>query len=174
MEYRSPLSFLGLPLVHVATGRMVDGVPRRGIARGWIAIGDIAFGLFSAGGLAAGGIAVGGLALGLVPIGGLALGGLAIGGLALGIVAVGGGAIAWHAALGGLAVARDYALGGAAFAAHANDALAQQYFRDNPLFAAAQWGTDYSQWLVLLAALPAVLVLLRRRRDTEGGPRKDR
>lgn len=173
MEYRSPVSFLGLPLVHVATGRMVDGVPRRGIARGWIAVGDIAFGAVCVGGLAAGGIAVGGLALGLMPIGGLALGGLAIGGLAVGIAAFGGGAIAWHAALGGLAVARDYALGGAAFAAHANDALAQQYFRDTPLFAAIHWGLDHSQWLVLLAVLPAVLALWRRRRDAERGPDKN-
>jgi hypothetical protein len=75
----------------------------------------------------------------------------------------GGGAIAWHAALGGLALARDYALGGAAFAAHANDALAQQYFSDNALYSAIHWGMDHSQWLVVLAALPALLALLRRR-----------
>ncbi len=174
MEYRSRISFLGLPLVHVATAKLVEGVPRRSIARGWIAVGDIAFGAICVGGIAAGGVALGGLTLGLVPIGGLALGGLAIGGLAVGIAAFGGGAVAWHAALGGLAVARDFALGGAAFAAHANDALAQQYFRDNPLFSAIHWGMDHSQWLVLLAVLPALLALWRRRERAERGPDKDR
>jgi hypothetical protein len=42
MEYRSPIRLLGVPLVHFATGRLEGGQYRRGIARGWIAIGDIA------------------------------------------------------------------------------------------------------------------------------------
>ena len=38
MGYRTRLALLGLPLVDVSTGRVVNGVYRRGIARGWIAI----------------------------------------------------------------------------------------------------------------------------------------
>jgi hypothetical protein len=60
-------------------------------------------------------------------------------------------------------VARDYALGGGAVAAHANDELARRYFSDNLLFDATHWGMDHSQWLVLPAALRAVLALWRRR-----------
>jgi hypothetical protein len=44
MVYESRVRLLGLPLVHITTGRVEDGRYRRGIARGWIAVGDIAFG----------------------------------------------------------------------------------------------------------------------------------
>jgi hypothetical protein len=55
MEYRSRVSFLGLPVIHVAVGGAVAGVYRRGVATGWIAVGDVAFGvLFSCGGVAVG------------------------------------------------------------------------------------------------------------------------
>src|SRR5438093_4305591 len=46
VEYRSNLSVLGLPLIHVATGAIAGGVYRRGGAMGWIAVGDVALGLF--------------------------------------------------------------------------------------------------------------------------------
>jgi hypothetical protein len=103
----------------VATGTVVDGRYRRGVATAWFAVGDIAVGvLFACGGIALGGFSVGGAAFGLVPVGGLALGVLAIGGLALGAVAVGGASIAWYAAVGGLAVAGEYAIGSVALARH--------------------------------------------------------
>jgi Pyridoxal-phosphate dependent enzyme len=44
MSYQSQGQLLGLPLLHVATGRVQNGRYRRGIARGWVAVGDIAFG----------------------------------------------------------------------------------------------------------------------------------
>jgi len=117
MEYRSKASIFGLPLVHIATGALVDGRYRRGIAKGWVAVGDIAFGvLLACGGVAIGGITLGGGALGLLSIGGLALGFCAVGGVSVGVVALGGAAIAWYAAVGGLAVAHDYAIGGLALA----------------------------------------------------------
>jgi hypothetical protein len=117
MEYRSSATLLGLPIVHIAMSSVVDGQFRRGVATGWVAIGDVAFGvLFASGGLAVGGISLGGLAVGVLPLGGLALGALAFGGVALGIVAIGGAAVAWHAAIGGLAVASHYAAGGVAMA----------------------------------------------------------
>jgi hypothetical protein len=117
VEYRSQARLLGLPLVHITTGEMIEGRYQRGIATAWIAIGDIAFGaLFACGGVAIGGISLGGASLGLLAMGGLALGMVALGGLGVGVVAVGGGAIAWYAAIGGLAIARDYAIGGLAMA----------------------------------------------------------
>jgi hypothetical protein len=117
MEYRSDATLFGLPLVHIAMSSVVDGRFRRGVATGWIAIGDVAFGIvFASGGIAVGGVSFGGVAVGVLPIGGLALGALAIGGLALGIVSIGGAAVAWYAAVGGLAVAHTYAAGGVAIA----------------------------------------------------------
>ena len=117
MEYRSGVSFLGLPIVHIAMGSFVNGRYRRGVATGWIAIGDIAFGVFFAlGGIAFGGISLGGVSLGFLPLGGFAMGALAIGGLAMGVVAFGGAALGWYAAIGGLAFAHDYAIGGVASA----------------------------------------------------------
>jgi hypothetical protein len=119
MEWRSSASFLGLPLVHVATGGLVDGAYRRGIAIGWVAVGDLAIGpLVAVGGISLGGICLGGLALGLLPLGGLALGVLAFGGLAIGMTAVGGAAVAWYTAVGGLALSHDYAIGGLALGPH--------------------------------------------------------
>ena len=105
-EYKSKSRFLGLPLVHVATG-WDPATRQRRIAKGVVAVGDIALGVVAVGGLAIGGIAVGGAALGGVALGGAALAVLlAVGGLAVGGVAIGGLAIGY------------YALGGGAFGAH--------------------------------------------------------
>ncbi len=114
MNYKSSTRLLGLPLVHIATGS--PGV--RGIAKGWIAVGDIAFGIvFALGGLAVGALSVGGVSVGVLAVGGLSIGILAAGGLSIGISAVGGlalvafafggGAIAVWAANRGLAVANE-------------------------------------------------------------------
>jgi hypothetical protein len=113
--------------------------PEPKVARGWIAIGDVAYGLLfaygskarglvamggrtvgviSIGGLAVGVLALGGCALGIIAIGGAALGGLALGGLAIGWQALGGGAIAWDVAVGGGAMAWNAAFGGGAYAHH--------------------------------------------------------
>ncbi len=120
MEYRSPASFLGLPLLHIALGSARPGEPyRRGIATGWIAIGDIARGvLVASGGVAMGGICIGGVGLGLISFAGMSLGALAFGGLSVGLYAVGGAAFAWQVAIGGLAVSHAHALGGVAHAPH--------------------------------------------------------
>lgn len=117
MVYRSRAQFFGLPLIHLATGQAVDGSYRRGVAVGWIAVGDIAFGVFLAiGGIAVGGIGLGGLSIGLLGFGGAAVGLLALGGLAIGWLAAGGAALAWDTAVGGLAVAKHQAIGGVATA----------------------------------------------------------
>jgi len=114
-EYRSRRTLLGLPLFHVRLGIRQDG--RLLPAKGWIAVGDIAYGaLFGlgsqlavapisiAGGAAIGVFALGGgAAAGLLSIGGgFGFGALALGGgLAVGVLVAGGCAVGWTAALGG-------------------------------------------------------------------------
>jgi hypothetical protein len=103
-EYKSSLTILGLPLVHIASGVDETGRPR--IARGIIALGNIAVGVLAFGGIALGGLTFGGMSVGLVCIGGLAVGGIALGGLAVGVLF----------AAGGMAVSLAYAVGGGALA----------------------------------------------------------
>lgn len=128
-RYESGVRFLGMPAVSIALGPDEDG--RAGRARGWIAIGDVAFGGVAVGnGFAAGIVAIGGGAsAGVVSIGGgaglgalagvgggLGTGGLAMGGCAAGGIAVGGAAFG-YGALGG-AAAGYYAKGGGAMGVH--------------------------------------------------------
>jgi RNA polymerase sigma factor (sigma-70 family) len=192
-EYKSKIVLLGLPLVHIAHGAGVGNQYRRGVAKGWIAIGDVAFGiLFAMGGLSVGGIAVGGLAVGVISLsgvaagvfafgglaagmfaaGGLAIGIWAVGGLAVGVYAVGGGAIAWKAAVGGGALAHEIAVGGGAYAAHANDAVARNYVENSAFFSGAHtFMTHYAkhlQWLWVLALVP--LAFAWRNRHTPAKP----
>jgi hypothetical protein len=150
--------------VHITTGDVAGGQYRRGFAKGWVAVGDVAFGpLIAVGGVSLGGISVGGLAIGILPVGGLALGVAALGGLAVGMLAVGGAAIGWSAALGGLAVAREYAEGGVAIARHANDAVATDYFALRTFFRVAAWLMDFSFMLMFIPLMVALMGLLWRR-----------
>lgn len=130
--YRSSAHFLGLPLVHINGG--VGAARKRRVAKGWIAVGDVAIGGIALGGLSCGGIAIGGLGAGLISfaglslglvfaLGGWAIGGLAFGGLAVGYAAIGGGAIGWYA-LAGDAYWSMYAVTG-----RAEDPEALEFFR---------------------------------------------
>jgi hypothetical protein len=133
MEIRSPGEFLGLPLVHVAIGGYDSTTYRRGVAVGWLAIGDVAIGaLFSAGGVAIGGLSLGGVSLGVLAFGGCAIGAAAFGGLAIGMLALGGAAIAWWIALGGAAISHNYAVGGAAIAPHVTTAFDRNFLNQLP------------------------------------------
>ena len=164
MAYRSRATFLGLPLIDIATGTTVDGKYKRGIARGWIAIGDVAFGvLLSLGGVAFGLVALGGASLGLLALGGLAIGGCALGGAAVGIWAIGGGAYALHAAVGGQAIAVMYAKGGQAIARHTTDLAAQDFFSQSMFFRVGQAFMEHSQWFLLLLLVPVLLASRQRR-----------
>jgi hypothetical protein len=157
MEYRSQAQLLGLPLVHVATSAIVDGRLRRGVAIGWIAVGDVAVGvLLACGGISVGAISVGGAAVGLLPLGGLALGALALGGIAVGVVAMGGAAIAWYAAVGGLAIAHDYAAGGLAIAQHV---IAPQRGSASPFASIQHAPFHWSEALLLIAIAVALLIV---------------
>ncbi len=118
-EYKSSFKIFGLPLIHVATGFNPETGGLR-VARGIIAIGNVAIGFLALGGVALGVITFGGLALGIAAIGGFAIaayaavGGVAIGGYA----ALGGLAVAGYLAVGGLAVSWNYAIGGFAIGPH--------------------------------------------------------
>lgn len=182
-RYTSSLSLFGLPLVDIQVSdpmENMEGYPNNHqprIARGWIAMGDIAQGVLLAiggrayggiafGGISAGLVAVGGVSLGLISLGGVALGMMAIGGAAIGYDACGGGAVGWHSAAGGGAVAyhvaagggavaRNYAVGGSAVAQEANTELAKTV-ADNESF---MWMID-SPWFTTVATVVAVVVPL--------------
>jgi len=169
-EYRSRWTLLGLPLIHLRIGR--PAMEKLRPAVGWIAIGDMAFGvLFAAGGISVGGISTGGLSLGVIAAGGLAAGAIAWGGLAFGLWAVGGLAVgrlafggiafAWHAALGGLSMAHDFALGDQALAAHANDEAARIALRSLRFFQHAQ---ESMLWVPVICWLPMLVVLWQGKR----------
>lgn len=97
-EYKSRLKIGNLPLVHINFGY------GKKVAKGIIAIGNIAIGVLSLGGLSLGVLSLGGIGMGLLSIGGLAIGGLCFGGLAIGIYACGGLAIGQTLAIGGKAI----------------------------------------------------------------------
>ncbi len=167
MRYTSPISLLGLPLVEIVLPgpTSAGAAPERPIARAWLAIGPIAIGVVAFGGVASGGMALGGLALGILPIGGLAIGAIAFGGGAVGYWAVGGAAIAANAALGGFAAAADYAMGGAAFARHANDQVAREFFSSGFPFPAFRQLARHSRWFSLLLVLPLCLPFLTNKQQ---------
>ncbi|HSU54699.1 MAG TPA: serine/threonine-protein kinase [Candidatus Dormibacteraeota bacterium] len=115
-EYKSKATLFGLPLMHIATG-MDPATGKKRIAKGIIALGDIACGVFAFGGVAYGGLACGGLGIGVISFSGMALGLIAIGGAAIGLLfAFGGGALG-PIAVGGGAIGY-YACGGGAWGAH--------------------------------------------------------
>lgn len=116
-EYKSRATLYGVPIVHINYGR-----GKLHVAKGIIAVGNIAIGALSLGLLALGGISIGVLSAGLISlagfsfglllaIGGGAIGTIAIGGLALGIFALGGLALGMFS-LGGAAIASRVAIGG--------------------------------------------------------------
>jgi predicted Ser/Thr protein kinase len=128
-EYRSPTQFLGLPLVHIATGldpatgrprcamgivaigsRAVGGLAIGGASLGIFSLGGVAAGLFSLGGCSFGLlVALGGMAIGMgLSAGGLAIGALALGGCAVGIMAIGGGAFGFYRMGGNVPGTRNF------------------------------------------------------------------
>jgi len=177
-RYTSELRVFGLPFVHIATGPHEN--ERIGVARGVIAIGDVALGWIALGGTAIGGVALGGSAIGLVALGGFGLGIIALGGLAIGLAALGGGALG-GIALGGGAVGwvaqggggvGYFARGGDAFGTHVitprvQDPAAVQFFTDHAWLLGGPTLTGtlvVGIWIVvgalLLAGLIGVIVLV--------------
>lgn len=104
-EYTSSLTIGGWPLIHVCAG--LDPMTMRPrIARGVVAIGNVAVGVLAIGGLACGVFTLGGGSIGLLlAVGGAALGlGLSVGGFAMGSIAIGGAAVGFMYAIGGVAI----------------------------------------------------------------------
>ena len=173
-EYRSRRTLLGLPLVHIRMECEQDGkvLP----AKGWIAIGNVAYGgVFACAGFAVAPISLGGVAVGIVALGGAAVGlfsfagvavGLwALGGAAVGYAAYGGGAVAWQAAQGGYAIAREFALGSTVFAHHANDEAARLFFQNNNFFAQGAKLMQHAMFVIWLPVALIVWQVLRVRRQ---------
>jgi len=107
-EFISKMTVAGLPIIHINT------LPF-GVAKGIIAIGNVAIGLLAIGGVSIGVFSFGGVALSLL----LSLGGLsaslfsAFGGLAIAMYLAGGGlAVSYDFAVGGAAIAMNYSIGG--------------------------------------------------------------
>ncbi|MEX2212957.1 MAG: bifunctional serine/threonine protein kinase/MFS transporter [Phycisphaeraceae bacterium] len=149
-EYKSKATLFGLPLVHIAYG-IDPKTGRKRVAKGIIAMGDVAIGVFAFGGMAMGGITFAGVGLGLVSFAGLAIGLLAaIGGLAIGTFAFGGLAIG-GVAIGGWAFG-IYAYGGTA----AGGAVISSAVREPPAVRFFEpWIHDWPRWLTLVGiALP--------------------
>jgi tRNA A-37 threonylcarbamoyl transferase component Bud32 len=151
-QFRSKTTIAGIPLVHMAFG-LDPATGKKRVAKGIIAIGDIAVGALAIGGVACGGLAFGGVAAGLMSFGGLAVaillavggvavGGLSFGGMAVGAISLGGGALG------------IYAFGGAAFGLHAlggnvNDPQAVQFFWP--------WARDWWIWLTATVIISPVV-----------------
>lgn len=170
MEYKSHATLFGLPILHVSTGRVVDGKYKRGIAKGWVAIGDISFGIvLSLGGIAFGGIAAGGLSFGVVAMAGLSVGIYSFGGAAFGVWAIGGLAVAIYASIGGVAVATEYALGGMAVAEQMNNPAAEAYFKGETFFVIGRKVADNSRWFILLAFIPAIQATWKKIKNRKSG-----
>src|SRR5207244_10490088 len=86
-EYRSRLTLMGVPLVHIRYSSPDEG--ERPVF-GWIAGGDRAYGiLFAWGGFAVAPFSVGAVAIGLFAVGSLSVGIISLGTAGVGLVAVG-------------------------------------------------------------------------------------
>ena len=84
-EYISPVKVFNLPLIHIRLGYGPQ------VAKGIVAIGNLAVGVVAIGSCSLGVISLGGLCLGLLlALGGVSFGLIALGGLAVGGFAVGG------------------------------------------------------------------------------------
>lgn len=133
-EYKSRLTLLGLPLVHVKFALPENGEKP---AVAWIAAGDRAYGLlFAWGGIAVAPISVGIVSVGLLSVGAvgfglIGMGTVGVGWLAFGATAIGYKAYASLSALGwesafsqGFSIAKEAALGPIAYAGQINNAQA--------------------------------------------------
>ncbi|MTI65231.1 MAG: hypothetical protein FH753_01355 [Firmicutes bacterium] len=101
----SKKKILNMPLYHITDGYNPE-TGKFEVAKGFIAIGPVAFGVISWGAVAAGILSFGGVSLGaLLALGGFSVAlGFAIGGFAMGgLLAIGGAAISWGIAFGGYA-----------------------------------------------------------------------
>ena len=99
-EFRSKEEINGWPLIHINFGTNPE-TGRPLVAKGVVAIGNIAFGVVS----------IGAAAFGVVAIGGFGLGVVSLAGMAIGIVALGAVALGYEFALGAVVLSEKVAIG---------------------------------------------------------------
>jgi RNA polymerase sigma factor (sigma-70 family) len=137
-EFRTKRTFLGIPLIHFRLCTAEYGSPP---IVAWIAGGDRAIGIlfawgafsigiFSIGAFSIGVFSLGAVSFGLFSIGSIGFGAFVLGAMAYGYVALGSlSAVGWQSAQGGgFVAARWFAEGPVAWAAHANDSVAREFF----------------------------------------------
>ena len=99
-EFRSKEEINGWPLIHINFGtNPVTGRPL--VAKGVVAIGNIAIGIVS----------IGAVAFGVVTVAGIGLGIVSLASIAIGIVAIGPIALGYEVALGAIVLSSKFALG---------------------------------------------------------------
>jgi hypothetical protein len=99
-EYRSKEEINGWPLIHINIGTNPE-TGRPLVAKGVVAIGNIAIGIVS----------IGALAFGVVTLAGIGLGIVSVASIAFGIVALGAIALGFEVALGAVVLSSKFALG---------------------------------------------------------------
>jgi len=99
-EFRSKEEIYGWPLIHINIGTNPE-TGRPLVAKGVVAIGNIAFGVVS----------IGAAAFGVVTLAGFGLGVVSLGGIAIGIVALGAVALGYEFALGAVVQSAKFAIG---------------------------------------------------------------
>jgi len=159
-EFKSKIRLFGIPLFHFQfTKPEVGDRP----AYGWIAGGNVAYGvLFAWGGIAVAPVSVGIVSFGVLSIGALGFGLIGIGAVGIGLIGFGASAIAykayaslsalgWESAFsGGFAMAKDAAIGTIAYADKINNEQAAQITNL----------TELSQnYLWILAAIGALVII---------------
>lgn len=106
-SYTSRQKIAGIPLVSIRFSR---GHSRYAVAKGIIAIGNVAIGVISIGGLSAGVISIGAVSAGLLALGVVALGGFSLGIASIGYIAAGVTACGIYAG-GIVATGKELAMG---------------------------------------------------------------
>lgn len=154
-EYASPVRIFGWPLVHIHYRR--SGKLR--IAKGIIAIGDIAIGVIPVGMFALGGIGLGAFSVALFSLAGISLGVAAFGGIAVGQLAFGGLAVG-KLAMGGLAIGK-VAIGGKGIGRFVLDSLSAPVSGNDAVALVKSAFSGLDDWLLKLLTLPIRLLLGR-------------
>jgi hypothetical protein len=116
-EFRSKVEINGLPLVHINLGTNPE-TGRPLVAKGVVAIGNVAFGVVSIGAVAFGLVTLAAFGLGLVSLGGIAIGLVALGAVALGYeFALGAAVLSANSAFGAIGIDIHFVVWSSLFAA---------------------------------------------------------
>jgi hypothetical protein len=116
-EFRSKEEINGWPLIHINIGTNSE-TGRPLVAKGVVAIGNIAFGVVSIGAAAFGVVTLAGFGLGVVSLAGISIGIVALGALALGYeFALGAGVLSAKFAIGAIGLDFNFVVWSLIFAA---------------------------------------------------------